>query len=430
MIKSFIINDYHHSIHGTTKETPLALWNKHQIIPQMPESLEKLNLLLLTAKKSTIVQRDGIRFSGLRYFHPNLVAYVGECITIRFDPSDLAEIWVYDEQNKCICKAVCEEFQDQSITYEELRRIRTNRKKELKQEIKSKVSNIKQLIHEEEKQESKFISTKEYKKFEELCNSCKDYKYIGLCYGAPGIGKTLSANQYSNWKQLKSYHDCNFRNFFYAPELISIPSGILECDTIIKTASATNTPARIEKGVFSDAYILKFMKDFTITKKVDTSNSGLSPLTDSMEERFSGIKLIIVDEVDHLKYTSLEQLRNIYDRFEFGMVFIGMPGIERRFSRYPQLYSRVGFLHEFKPLSRDEMTFIIENHLNQLGTKISMDNFSDYETLNTIVRITKGNFRVLTRLFQQLERLMKVNNVASINTDLVNSAREVLVVGS
>ena len=37
------------------------------------------------------------------------------------------------------------------------------------------------------------------------------------------------------------------------------------------------------------------------------------------------------------------------------------------------------------------MTFIIEHHLTQLGTGIKMDNFSDYETLNTIVRIAKGS---------------------------------------
>ncbi len=147
LIKDFILNDYHHSIHGTTHETPLNLWKKSQIIPQMPESLEKLNLLLLTTKKSRIVQRDGIRFANLRYFHPNLVAYVGEPITLRFEPNDLAEIWVYDEQNKCICKAVCEEFQDQNITYEELKIIRTNRKKDLKKEIKFKVNKANQFIH-------------------------------------------------------------------------------------------------------------------------------------------------------------------------------------------------------------------------------------------------------------------------------------------
>ena len=145
IIKNFIVNDYHYSIHGTTKENPIDSWNKSKLIPQMPESVEKLSGLLLTPKKSRIVQRDGIRFSGLRYYHPNLVAYVGESIIIRFNPADLAEIWVY-EQDKLICKAVCEELQNSLTRYEELKKIRTKRKKELKREIKSKLSVAEELF--------------------------------------------------------------------------------------------------------------------------------------------------------------------------------------------------------------------------------------------------------------------------------------------
>jgi DNA transposition AAA+ family ATPase len=55
-----------------------------------------------------------------------------------------------------------------------------------------------------------FILTKEYKKFEEFCDSCKNYKYIGLCYGIPGVGKTLSALKYSNWNETSNFYDTNF----------------------------------------------------------------------------------------------------------------------------------------------------------------------------------------------------------------------------
>ncbi len=269
-----------------------------------------------------------------------------------------------------------------------------------------------------------FIATKEYKKFGEFCDSCKDYRYIGLCYGAPGIGKTLSALKYSNWQKIRNFYDSNLMQFFKQPNSLSLPSEVPECDTIFEVASSTNTPSRTEKAIMSSAYTLKFMKYFYVHKQYSRD-----PLLSDFE-RFSEVKLLIIDEVDLLKYTTLEQLRIMYDKFGYGMVLIGMPGIERRLSRYPQLYSRVGFVHEFKALSKDEITFIIEHHLEQLGSKISMDVLSDYETLHAIIRMTKGNFRVMIRLFQQLERLMKINNLSSVNLDLVNTAREILVISS
>jgi len=58
----------------------------------MPESLEQLDLLLLTVRKTRRVQQDGIRFEGYRYIDLNLAAYVKEEVLIRYDPTDMAEI--------------------------------------------------------------------------------------------------------------------------------------------------------------------------------------------------------------------------------------------------------------------------------------------------------------------------------------------------
>jgi len=53
-------------------------------------------------------------------------------------------------------------------------------------------------------------------------------------------------------------------------------------------------------------------------------------------------------------------LRDIYDKNDLALVLVGMPDIEKRLSRYPQLYSCIGFAHEFDNLSKDETHHILE----------------------------------------------------------------------
>jgi DNA transposition AAA+ family ATPase len=125
-----------------------------------------------------------------------------------------------------------------------------------------------------------------------------------------------------------------------------------------------------------------------------------------------------------------EQVRDIYDRSKVGFVLIGMPGLEKRLARYPQLYSRVGFVHHFRQLSTDELRFILAHKWEQLGLALSPDDFTDAEALAAIARITGGNFRLVQRLFSQVERIMQINELSIITKEVVEAARESLVIGS
>ncbi|HFX3845685.1 TPA: AAA family ATPase [Enterococcus faecium] len=203
--------------------------------------------------------------------------------------------------------------------------------------------------------------------------------------------------------------------------LINATDEILSVNKVFYT-----TPAEKMSRVSSDIN--------TITSRIDLTKAMHRVLKynqgdPSVPKTYEAINLIIVDEIDRLKLQHLEQLRDIYDKNDLAMVLIGMPGIEKRLSRYPQLYSRIGFAHEFDNLSKDETHHILEYKWADLGIDIKLEDFSDYEAITTIIKITKGNFRLIHRLFTQIDRILRINQMDKITVEVVEAARDSLVIG-
>lgn len=133
---NFIIYNYHHRVHGTTKKEPIQAWNNSGFLPNMPESMESLDLLLLNVAKPRKVHSDGIHFQGLRYIDTNLAAYVGETVIIRYDPRDIAEIRVF-YQDKYLCTAISPEISDYTVDLKEIVSARNKVRKNLKKQLDS-----------------------------------------------------------------------------------------------------------------------------------------------------------------------------------------------------------------------------------------------------------------------------------------------------
>lgn len=133
---NFIISNYHHRVHGTTKKEPIHAWNNSGFLPNMPESLESLDLLLLNVAKPRKVHSDGIHFQGLRYIDTNLAAYVGESVIIRYDPRDIVEIRVF-YQDKYLCTAISPEISDYTVDLKDIVSARSKIRKNLKKQLDS-----------------------------------------------------------------------------------------------------------------------------------------------------------------------------------------------------------------------------------------------------------------------------------------------------
>jgi DNA transposition AAA+ family ATPase len=105
-----------------------------------------------------------------------------------------------------------------------------------------------------------------------------------------------------------------------------------------------------------------------------------------------------------------------------------MPGLEKRLARYPQFYSRIGFVHEFRPLAAKEIRQMLEQLWTPPDVHLPRQQL-DSETATAIIRITSGNFRLLNRLLTQIERILEINALQEVNKAKVEAARESLLIG-
>src|SRR5215471_3390985 len=140
-ITTYITGTYHGRVHGETHETPLEAWRGTGFLPRLPDSLEDLDLLLVMHAKPRVVRRDGIHFQGLRYSHATLAAYVGDAVTIRYDPRDLSEIRVFHHE-QFLCRAVSEAHAGEVVTLQDIQAARRAHRRALRTTIRERVARV------------------------------------------------------------------------------------------------------------------------------------------------------------------------------------------------------------------------------------------------------------------------------------------------
>ena len=270
-----------------------------------------------------------------------------------------------------------------------------------------------------------FLVTREHRRFAEFADTVRRHWYIGVCWGPPGVGKTLSARQYAGTDDWEQWQRVLASSKISGPG--PVPATLLSARSALWTPTVTATAKEIDQALPRACQQISWAVNYHVHGHVD-------PLMHP-ESAASGLtELLIVDEADRLKTTGLEQVRDYYDRHHMGVILIGMPGIEKRLARYPQLYSRIGFAHEYRPLNPDELNAVLTRRWNTDSLAVSAgrapdDDLARTVAIATIARITGGNFRLIDRLLAQIHRIQQLNNLATVTPEVVEAAREALLIG-
>ncbi len=307
--------------------------------------------------------------------------------------------------------------------------------------------------------EMAFIETNEYHRFSEFCDAVRRFRYIGLCYGPPGVGKTLSARHYANWDKVDRYNRHSLPSdltlnevagstvvFYTAPvvssagqlrsavvslreKLLYLVRDDIDRQKAVRIAQARETEiARQREGLLrGEQWAMNYRPD-------EKAKGVIERLVAEYEERYFNAPdptgLLIIDEADRLKMAGLEQMRAIFDEGGIGLVLIGMPGLEKRLARYPQLYSRIGFVHEFRSLSQADVRQLLRQGWAPSDVSLPDERFFDEDAIATLIRIAEGKFRLLDRLLTQIARILEINRLERVSREVVEAARENLVIGA
>ena len=144
-LRTFLVETYHRQPQSETGVPPQARWEANGFLPRLPDSLEQLDLLLLTVAKPRRVHQDAIHFQGFRCLDSTLAAYVGEDVTIRYDPRDMAELRVYFH-DEFVCRAINPKLARETVALKDIILARNRRRRELRTTLAEREAMVEALL--------------------------------------------------------------------------------------------------------------------------------------------------------------------------------------------------------------------------------------------------------------------------------------------
>lgn len=122
-------------------------------------------------------------------------------------------------------------------------------------------------------------------------------------------------------------------------------------------------------------------------------------------------QMLIIDEIDYLAgdQKTIETIRDIHDKTNVPIIFVGMTLAEKKLSRYRHLYDRLSDIVQFKPFSKSDVTEIITQLCEVEVTDSAIE----------MIYSKSNRFRQIVRLISKLESVAKMNNLEIIDENIL-----------
>lgn len=218
-----------------------------------------------------------------------------------------------------------------------------------------------------------FVKTQNVKNFiglvENLQNKPKNIPKMGLVYGEPGLGKSQTA----------LWLACKYDAIYLRATNLMTGRWLLE--ELVKELD--EIPRFLTSGNFN-----------LVVKKLKQEP-----------------KMIFIDEIDYLmnNYKTIETLRDIHDKTDCPIIFVGMGLAHRKLERYKHLYDRFSEILKFETFGVNDLCQI----MNQLSEVPFTSDSIEY------IHTKYNRFRQIVQLINQIENFAKDNNLTEINLEVI-----------
>ncbi|HSA05716.1 MAG TPA: AAA family ATPase [Candidatus Gastranaerophilales bacterium] len=122
-------------------------------------------------------------------------------------------------------------------------------------------------------------------------------------------------------------------------------------------------------------------------------------------------QMIIIDEVDYLAgdQKTIETIRDIHDKTNVPIIFVGMTLAEKKLQKYRHLYDRLSEIIQFKAFSVNDVQDIV-TQLCEVEITEPAVNF---------IHTQANRFRQIVRIISRLEAVAKTNNIELIDENII-----------